>query len=878
MIAVALAVFARFFSLMALLLSNVAFAASWSANVDSQGMLEISKGGATAISSKFAFWEKNWAWANQPVDFNVVAPFEYTVAGKNKPLNFDLVGRVSRSSTKQLSWDFGLNARSTLTDVIGGGVVYQFNLESFKEEMGEPVLLPDNRGWVWGRAAGNRVEMRFDPPLAKVYFERGSKSEIRAFFYNGEVPQGLRRHVATLSIVGDITIVPSTIERFGSEDRTTWLEDILDWKTSPVDLSFLNASEKPAGKRGFLTAHGDSLRFEDGTMARFWGTNLNAYALYTTSKENVKLQARRLSELGFNLVRLHHHDSIWVNPNIFGDETVRDTQHISSAMLEKIDWWIKCLKDEGIYIWMDLHVGRQFQAGDGIDGFEEIGKGKPPRANPFGYNYVNVSIQRAMKRFNEEYVNHVNGYTGLRYKDEPAIATMLITNENDVTHHFGNALLGDKGVPKHNALYMGLAEAFATKYGLPKEKVWRSWEHGPPKIFLNDLEYRFNSEMIQHLRSRGVKVPLVTTSTWGNPLSSLPALTEGNVIDVHAYGGVRELEKNPTYAANLMHWIAAARVVGKPLSVTEWGVEDNGWFAPDRGIIPLYVASYASLQGWNSVMLFAYSQVPFGKHTRPSIYEAYNDPGMMASLPAAALLYRRGQVREATTTYVFLPGKEMMFNREISAKNSVALRTAAEKGKLMIAMPQSKELPWLTQSTVPAGVNVITDPKQSLLAVDAAEAVSDTGELRRNWEQGTFTINTPMSQASMGWIGGKKFSLADVDIATTTRNATIAVQSLDGKPISNSGRILISIGARASPKSPNSLPFLSEPVEGQITIRAPAGLKLYIQGRLVEDGLPEKATKPKPAEKRLEISMPYKDGRYQIRLSRSLGTSWLVLR
>ena len=195
MIALSLAVFARFFSLMALLLSNVAFAASWSANVDSQGMLEISKGGATALSSKLAFWEKNWVWAGQPVDFKVVAPLEYSVAGKNKPLNFDLLGRVSRSSNKQLSWDIRLNAGSTLIDVVGGGVVYTFNLDNFKEEMGEPILLPDNRGWVWGRAKGSRVEMRFDPPLAKVYFEGGRKSEIRAFFYNGEVPQGLRRHV-----------------------------------------------------------------------------------------------------------------------------------------------------------------------------------------------------------------------------------------------------------------------------------------------------------------------------------------------------------------------------------------------------------------------------------------------------------------------------------------------------------------------------------------------------------------------------------------------------------------------------------------------------------------------------------------------------------
>ena len=104
--------------------------------------------------------------------------------------------------------------------------------------------------------------------------------------------------------------------------------------------------------------------------------------------------------------------------------------------------------------------------------------------------------------------------------------------------------------------------------------------------------------------------------------------------------------------------------------------------------------------------------------------------------------------------------------------------------------------------------------------------MSDTGELRRNWDQGIYTIDTPRTQAAMGWIGGKEIKLADVDIAATTRNATVAVQSLDESPISKSRAILISLGARSVPKAGNQLPFHSEPVIGRLSIRAP-GLKLY---------------------------------------------------
>ena len=46
--------------------------------------------------------------------------------------------------------------------------------------------------------------MRFDPPLASLYFEQGSKTQIRAFFYKGEVPEGPRHYVATLTVSGDI--------------------------------------------------------------------------------------------------------------------------------------------------------------------------------------------------------------------------------------------------------------------------------------------------------------------------------------------------------------------------------------------------------------------------------------------------------------------------------------------------------------------------------------------------------------------------------------------------------------------------------------------------------------------------------------------------
>jgi hypothetical protein len=312
--------------------------------------------------------------------------------------------------------------------------------------------------------------------------------------------------------------------------------------------------------------------------------------------------------------------------------------------------------------------------------------------------------------------------------------------------------------------------------------------------------------------------------------------------------------------------MAAAHVVDRPLSVSEWNV--SPFPTPDRDTTPLYVAGFASLQGFDALMQYAYTQGPLdpahvSSNMSPNNWEGFNDPALMATMPAAALLYRRGDVQEAKTTYALAPTPEQLFNQSISPNTSVALRTAVEKGKLVIAMPQTKELPWLGKSSIPSGAQLISDPNQSQINADATFVVSDTGELRHDWGQGTYTIDTPRSQAAMGWIGSKQIDLGDVSIAVTTRNATVAVQSLDSKSIGESRNIFISLGARSVPESGNRLPYHSEPVVGRITIHASPGLKLYGLGA---------------PSSRHQIPALYQNGQYQINLDKKVGTYWLVLK
>ena len=843
------------------LCSGGAAATRWTSSLDdATGLPTLEAGGQRADSPGFAFWGENWRWAPMSVTLDALAPGNWQASGEDKPLGLAMKTHVARLPEGGWGVDFVFDAGSGVASAIGGGMVLRLDQATWNAALGDPVLLPDNRGWRWGRDGGPQEEVRFDRPLAAIYFEKGNKSQLRAFFFQDKVPAGELRVHATWQYKG-VTLVAPLRERLGGGDPADWPVDGLGADGPVPDLSFLNADAKPAGRHGAVRAAAGRLVFGDGTPARFWGTNITSYALFATPHGDVAAQAKRLSALGYNLVRLHHMDSPWVANNIFGQYAkLADTQTLDAAAVERLDWWIKCLKDEGVYAWLDLHVQRALKQGDHIDGFDEMRKGKDI-ADLKGFNYVNPSIEKAMLRFDEQYLTHRNAYTGVAYKDEPAVVALLLTNENDLTQHYGNALLPDKKVPIHDKAYMDAAAAFAKANDLPEDKVWRSWEPGPSRLFLNDLERRFDQRMIDALRHLGATAPIATTSSWGNEaLTSLPALTTGDLIDVHTYGSYGVLEQDPRLYPNLADWIGSAHVVGLPIAVSEWN--DDGFPVQDRHVLPLYVAATASHQGWDALMQFAYAQVPPNRDA-PSNWNSFDDPSLMAMLPAAALLYRERHVAEATSTYVVDLDAAAFFGQPISPASSPALRTAMELGKLLVAMPQTRSLPWLQRHPLPAGATVIRDPARSLLPADATQAVSDTGELKRDWGDGVFTIATARTRAALGWIGGRTIALPDVDIALATRNASVAVQSLDDAPIGLSTRLLVSIGTRSQPRVANKRPYLVEPAAGTVSVKAPPGLKVYgynDSGRLVE------------------WKADYRDGCYTIALDGKSAVHWLFVR
>ena len=172
----------------------------------------------------------------------------------------------------------------------------------------------------------------------------------------------------------------------------------------PVDISFVFADERPAGKHGFLTRSGSHFAFEDGTPARFWGTNFNGGSCFPEHDYAEKM-AKRLAKIGINLVRFHQLDAEWNTPNIFQftkGAWMENTQSLDPESMDRLDYFVHCLKQEGIYIYMDLLTYRRFRTGDGVASAKDL----PDAAKPYClYNRRMIELQ---KQFAYDIFHHIN--------------------------------------------------------------------------------------------------------------------------------------------------------------------------------------------------------------------------------------------------------------------------------------------------------------------------------------------------------------------------------------------------------------------------------------------------------------------------------------
>lgn len=472
--------------------------------------------------------------------------------------------------------------------------------------------------------------------------------------------------------------------------------------TGALDFSYL--LDAPAGKHGFLQSVDGHFRFEDGTPIRFFGVNL-VFGAAMPAKARAHLIADRLQHSGVNMVRLHHIDSYQT-----GDETstiidYRDgnSQSLHKENMDRFDYLISLLKERGIYIHIDLFTLRRYlPEGDELDYEDSLNTALKH------VNYYNRRLIDLHKKYAMQYLTHRNPYTNLRYVDDPAVAVVQLLNENGIFWENGEV-----PVPSYKKELDGrwnewlvreygsrdaLREAWTKEDGTENLRVdedptegtvrrpaignWgeRTLDYrmdytniaGPARFadhvrFLTEIELQYTQEMMPYLRELGVKCP-INVSNLPSGAAELRCVAEGDVTENNCYwnhpmGGFRVpvyfhnkemVSSDPrdidaqAFALNMATKLSMGRVSEKPFIVTEWNVCYPTRFRSD---VILMLTSYASLQDWDGLLLFAYAESGgeelVNRQRMSGFFNSYSDPAIWGLVGMASAIFQGHLVSSA---------------------------------------------------------------------------------------------------------------------------------------------------------------------------------------------------------------------------------------
>lgn len=595
---------------------------------------------------------------------------------------------------------------------------------------------------------------------------------------------------------------------------------VLLWDKMPIDISFVFENEKPAGKHGFLQVKGEDFVFEDGTPAKFWGTNFNSGANFPEHGHSEKV-AERLAMAGLNMVRFHQLDAEWSTPNIFQfskGKLLTDTSRFDPESMDRLDYLVSCLKREGIYVYLDFLCYRRFRSGDGVENALYMQEAAKPNG------CFDEKLIRLQYQYQKAFLEHVNPYTGLAYKDDPVIAMAEIVNECSL---FNPGIY--TGYEPYNSELFALYRDFAAAKGIAvKFENWEFSKNTPLlREFIMETEMKYYRESIDYLRSIGAKFPINGTN-WpidkATPYCNAMAsdFTDNHFyycdwkqVDQRKFRNRSMMTEPETIASNL----AAHAVENLPMFISEW---DAPWPNAYRADATLFLAAIGAFQNWAGYTIHTYRygtsedpaitgkigrSIVLGKSYYRGIFDTYNDPAKFGLFYHAVLITRRGDVKPAQKTVYHNIDVEQLYDPNFRVTEKPA---AVEQSRLRYRFGGKTEGAF-------ADVN--------------GEVASDTRELYRNWEKGYGWIDSGKTKAVYGFIGDKAFELTDVTVKAQNNYATIALSSLTDDDINRSGNILLTAVGKADNANAvydnshtvllkeGTSPVMIEVIEAEITIK-----------------------------------------------------------
>lgn len=609
----------------------------------------------------------------------------------------------------------------------------------------------------------------------------------------------------------------------------TWISFPFYPDEMPIDISCAFSNEMPAGRHGFMKVDADQFIFEDGHPARFWGVNFNGGACFPSFDYCEKVAAR-LRMTGVNLVRFHQLDAQWNTPNIFSfrkGERIGHTQTLHPESMKRLDYLIACLKKEGIYCYLDMLTYRNFKSGDEV----ESPRWLEDAANP--YNYYNRKLIEHQKKFIYDIWNHVNPYTGLAYKDDPVFVMTEIVNERDFFSRTG--LLLESYVTEFRELFASWLEENQIEFDAANCDV--NGQEEPLVQFKIDLQRKYYREMYDYMRKIGVKIPIAGTNWYQCGAVTQPNQEIGDFMDGHPYfydwrWGETEKYCMQTAITDVRDFVLGnpcnLRALDKPLFVSEW---DMPWPNAYRAESSILCAAMGALQGWSGWAVHTYSYTTrlsehklLGKEFssnsignvpyREGIFSVWNDPAKYGLFYHAALITRRQDVQKADDCYA------VQIDDLLDHKQAKAIEGACEYARLGVVF----------DNRVPKGVEAKLVPSDlPLVAADASEVTSCTGEMYRSWEKHIGVIDTPRTKCAYGRLAeNEEVNVQGMKVRCETDFAVIAASSLTDAPLKSTDNVLLTAVGRAENtnmvmdgdklKDHGTAPVVVEVIKAEITL------------------------------------------------------------
>ena len=438
-------------------------------------------------------------------------------------------------------------------------------------------------------------------------------------------------------------VILFTTPCFGeNKTDTEWFPFVIGEKldpNSPANIGKL-VLDPPAGKHGFVKVKDGHFYFEDGTRAKFWGTNLCFNACFP-SKEQAEIMANRLAFFGFNAVRLHHMDFYFDPRGIFEDTNpqsddpqLKTTLKLSKRQLDCLDYLIYQLKKRGIYIDMNLLVSRCFTKADGVIDADKLGRAAKP------VSMFDSKLIELQKKYAQDLLTHYNPYTKLRYCNDSAIALVEITNENSIVDSwYSDRLNGDFGGLKTSAIsdyyaheldakWSGwLKQKYGTGVNVPRPifkfaSIYPKRNIEDASAFYTDLQRVYFDSMIGFLKQKvGIRVPIGGMGGYYNK-NDLISMRSCDFIDTHTYWDHPSfnapwswdkyafrinnksvlLDKKLGLVGDIMEHFPSSYM--KPYTITEWNHCYPNQYAYET---PVLLASYAANNNWDALFQFAFA-------------------------------------------------------------------------------------------------------------------------------------------------------------------------------------------------------------------------------------------------------------------------------